>query len=73
MLMRVDFPSPVCPGNICYMGATNMKYESHTNDDNVELKTTFQKLVLDLAGNRVKPNIGRGTDFFDCGGHGSLT
>ena len=55
------------------MGATNMKYESHTNDDNVELKTTFQKLVLDLAGNRVKPNIGRGTDFFDCGGHGSLT
>lgn len=54
------------------MRATNISYKSQTDDDDVELKTAFQKLVLDLTSNRVKPNIRGGTDFFDCSGHVSL-
>ena len=41
-----------------------------TNDDDIELETTLQELVLNLLGNGVKPDIGSSTNFFDCsGGH----
>ena len=35
-----------------------------TGNDDIELETTLQKLVLDLLGNRVETDIGLGTDFF---------
>ena len=41
-----------------------------TNDDDIELETTLQELVLDLLGDGVEPDVGGSTDFFHCsGGH----
>lgn len=41
-----------------------------TNDDDIELKSTLQELVLDLLGDGVETDVGRGADFFNCdGGH----
>ena len=41
-----------------------------TNYNNIELETTLEQFVLDLLGNRVKANIGGGTNLLDiCGGH----
>lgn len=52
VLTRVDFPSPVCPGS---KGQSVMHYELAvfarlTNDHNIELETSLQKLVLNLVG-----------------------
>jgi hypothetical protein len=45
--------------------------ERRTNYNDVELETTFEQFVLDLLGNRVKADVGGGTNFLDiCGGHG---
>ena len=40
-----------------------------TNDDDVELETALQELVLNLLGDGVKTNVGVGTDLLSSG-HG---
>ena len=40
-----------------------------TDDNDIELKTTLQELMLYLLGNRVKTNVRRRTNLFDCCGH----
>lgn len=38
---------------------------SLANHNDVELETPLEQLVLNLAGDGVETDIGRGTDFFD--------
>ena len=44
---------------------------TRTDDDHVELETTFQELVLYLTSDGVKTDVGVGSNFFDgWGRHG---
>ena len=40
-----------------------------TNDDDVELETALQELVLNLLGDGVETDVGVGTDLFGGGRH----
>lgn len=44
------------------------KAKIRTNDNYIELEPSLQQLVLNLLCDRVKTDIGVGTDFFCCGG-----
>ena len=46
---------------------------ARTNNHDIELETTLEELVLDLAGNRVETNVGRGPNLLNGGGgHGRI-
>jgi len=40
-----------------------------TNNNDIELETALQELVFYLLCDRIKTNVGRRTDLFNCRGH----
>jgi hypothetical protein len=67
VFIKVDFPRPVWPvrGEIekrvfFWIGAEKGR---HTHEDDVELETSLQELMLDLMSDRVETDIGRRLDF----------
>jgi hypothetical protein len=51
-------------------GSTRSTALRRTNDDDIELETTLQELVLDLLRDRVETDVGSSTNFLFCsGGH----
>ncbi len=61
VLIRVDFPSPVCPETMVRKfpnGYQAVFWEAKlTNADDVELETTLQQLALDLGCDTVETNM----------------
>lgn len=65
--MSVDLPRPVCPTFFgCHARLHFARRPRRTNDDDIELKTTFQELVLNLLGDGVETDVGGSADFLDC-------
>ena len=74
VLMSVDLPNPVCPKVQRYKRVLFVKKFKEkiklTNNDDVELETTLEQLVLNLLRDRVETDIGCCTNFLsDYGGH----
>src|SRR5882762_3461178 len=74
VFINVDFPRPVCPmtqHSIQYLTMQIVKNEvsKRTNNNDIELETALQELVFYLLCDRIKTNVGRRTDLFNCRGH----
>lgn len=58
VLINVDFPSPVCPALV--RSCRKSSPIPHTNADDIELKASFEQLLLDLLRDRVETNVASG-------------
>jgi hypothetical protein len=73
VLISVDFPRPVwpiIPTNIpisIFPSPFVKQTRTHTDDDDIELETALEELVLNLAGNAVKTDIGVRANLFSSG------
>lgn len=64
MLIRVDFPRPVCPivkvRTIAQAGKEARSIAKRTDTNNIELETALEKLSLDLRGDTVETDMATG-------------
>ncbi len=74
VFISVDFLRPICPRNemVDVIQLENLEQASQTNDNNIKLEAALQELMLNLAGDGVKPNVGGCTNLFSCRRHGML-
>ena len=54
VLIKVDFPRPVCPANTIRIPRQSNQATAHTDTDHVELESTFEQFLLYLRSNAVE-------------------